>query len=486
MSVPLFILAWVVIPLILLYLSKLLWKVYLDSFKDDNCKLPLPPGSYGWPFIGNSLALARSMKSTSADYYTELTKKYGPVYKSHLFGKPMVRVRGESLIGSLMVKDHTNFGVAWMKNVKELIGPFALTNTPLPLHKERRNRVKQAFTPDALEDYTKHLRQTIEKEVKQWTKQKEIMTYDAMETLAFSAACEIIIGLPIDLLDPKKLASDFNEYLNGFFTLPLNLPGTPFNKGIKARKSLINTLHPFIQDLITGNIKRDGKIRSSGLDFIMSAHRDNEDTVTESEIADRILELLFAGHKTVASAATSLVMFLGQNPGVAHKIEKELEENDIQNISDFTYLKISTLPYLGDVIKETLRMQPPAGAMIRQASKTLEVGGYQIPAGWLVACSIKETHDFDDTWDQEDRDKFKPDRWKTLDKPYRTRYGFIPFGVGPRICIGRTYADIFLRVLAIYLVWECDIELKNPNPFMKRFPIRHPADHLPATFVSKP
>ena len=88
----------------------------------------------------------------------------------------------------------------------------------------------QAFTPEVLEDYTVHLRQIIEKEVKEWTKQEEVMTYDAMETLAFAAVCEVIVGLPFDLLDRKKFASDFHDFLNGLFTLPLNLPGTPFNK----------------------------------------------------------------------------------------------------------------------------------------------------------------------------------------------------------------------------------------------------------------
>ena len=137
---------------------------------------------------------------------------------------------------------------------------------------------------------------------------------------------------------------------------------------------MLSALRPFIQDLITANINREGKIRLSGLDFIMAAHRDNQDTVAESEVADCIMELLFAGHKTVASAATSLVMYLAKNPSVINKIKKELEAKDIQNISDFTYLKISTLSYLGDVIKETLRLGPPVGAIIRQARRTLEVG----------------------------------------------------------------------------------------------------------------
>ena len=141
---------------------------------------------------------------------------------------------------------------------------------------------------------------------------------------------------------------------------------------------MIKALRPFVQDLITGDINRDirdGKIRSSGLDFIMSAHRDNENTVTESELFDQIFELLNAGQNTVASTSTSLIMFLGQNPEVVEKIREELDRNDIHNLStDFNYMKLSTLPYLGSVIKETLRLMPPAGGLIRKADKTLEIG----------------------------------------------------------------------------------------------------------------
>ena len=98
------------------------------------------------------------------------------------------------------------------------------------MHKEKRKTALQAFTPEALEDYTKHLQEIIGKVVKKWPEQDQVKVYDAMEELAFEAASEIIIGIPVDLIDTKKFASDFNIWLEGFFVLPLNLPGTAFNK----------------------------------------------------------------------------------------------------------------------------------------------------------------------------------------------------------------------------------------------------------------
>ena len=69
--------------------------------------------------------------NAKSNYYTKMHGTHGPVFKSHLFGKPMVRVIGGNLVGGLLVKDHSNFGGAWMKTVKELLGHSALINTPV-------------------------------------------------------------------------------------------------------------------------------------------------------------------------------------------------------------------------------------------------------------------------------------------------------------------------------------------------------------------
>ena len=69
-----------------------------------------------------------------------MNRTCGPVFKTHLFGQPMVRVYGENLVGSLLVKDHSNFEGAWMKAAKQLMGPFALVNTPAEVGFKTKNR----------------------------------------------------------------------------------------------------------------------------------------------------------------------------------------------------------------------------------------------------------------------------------------------------------------------------------------------------------
>ena len=109
-------------------------------------------------------------------------------------------------------------------------------------------------------------------------------------------------------------------------------------------------LRPFIREIISNSVKKDSSL--SGLQFILSAHEDQKHEVTETEIFDGVMEILFTAHITVVSSLTSLVMFLGQNPKILEKVRQEISDLGIKNLSsDFNYKKLQELTYLSDVIR---------------------------------------------------------------------------------------------------------------------------------------
>ena len=115
---------------------------------------------------------------------------------------------------------------------------------------------------------------------------------------------------------------------------------------------------------------------------IMKAYYDccrKLETDTEEEIFEGILDLLFAGHETIASTTTNCVMLLGQNKHAVQKVRDELEEHgllsrDNENLNDITFQSINELKYVNHVVKEVLRLCPPAGAGFRKALKSFELG----------------------------------------------------------------------------------------------------------------
>ena len=104
-----------------------------------------------------------------------------------------------------------------------------------------------------------------------------------------------------------------------------------------------------------------------------------------------------------------------------------------------------------------------------------------MPAGWLLMAHIDITIEQADI---EDRTSFKPERWEDIDSS-ATDFNYIPFGAGPRVCLGREYAKLFLRVFAVCILQNFDVELLNVDPEMVSDPILRPKDSLPAIFKHK-
>ncbi|XP_010007988.1 PREDICTED: cytochrome P450 26C1-like, partial [Nestor notabilis] len=144
--------------------------------------------------------------------------------------------------------------------------------------------------------------------------------------------------------------------------------------------------------------------------------------------------------------------------------------------SDISLEKLSRLRYLDCVIKEVLRVLPPVSGGYRTALQTFELDGYQIPKGWSVMYSIRDTHETAAVY-QSPPSGFDPDRFSASRMETAGRFHYIPFGGGARSCIGKELAQAILKLLAIELVSTARWELATPSyPAMQTVPIVHPVD----------
>ncbi|XP_025023555.1 cytochrome P450 26C1, partial [Python bivittatus] len=156
-----------------------------------------------------------------------------------------------------------------------------------------------------------------------------------------------------------------------------------------------------------------------------------------------------------------------------------------------TLEKMNRLRYLDCVIKEVLRLLPPVSGGYRTALQTFELDGYQIPKGWSVMYSIRDTHETTSIY-QSPPDTFDPERfWVSQEdrEDHKTsaslRFHYIPFGGGVRNCIGKELAQAILKMLAIELVSTTRWELATADfPKMQTVPIVHPVDGLQLYFHS--
>lgn len=174
-------------------------------------------------------------------------------------------------------------------------------------------------------------------------------------------------------------------------------------------------------------------------------------------IRDQLLTMLIAGHDTSTSLLTWALYLLGKHPSV--KERARLEVDTVLGDSTLTLEHMAQLHYLDQIIDETLRLYPPIHLGSRVAANDLEFQGYTIPGGTRVMYSIYLTHRMSEYW-QQPLD-FKPERFEAEAKRAQTPYSFLPFGGGPRNCIGAAFAQIEAKVVLARILQHFDLTLQQ-------------------------
>nr|XP_009678259.1 PREDICTED: thromboxane-A synthase isoform X2 [Struthio camelus australis] len=156
-------------------------------------------------------------------------------------------------------------------------------------------------------------------------------------------------------------------------------------------------------------------------------------TLTEDEIAGQAFLFLIAGYETTTSALSFATYLLATNPECQEKVLQEVDNFSAKHIVP-DYQNVQELPYLDMVIAETLRMYPPAFRFTREAAKDCVVLGQRIPAGTVIETAVGHLHYNPDFWPEPE--KFLPERFTEEAKKERHPFVYLPFGAGPRGCIG--------------------------------------------------
>jgi cytochrome P450 len=177
---------------------------------------------------------------------------------------------------------------------------------------------------------------------------------------------------------------------------------------------------------------------------------------TDEQVRDQSMTLLIAGHDTTAAALIWMFYCLARQPQIAALLHRELDE--VLGGREPTANDLPALSYTERVIKETLRLYPPAFAVfIRQALEEVEIAGYALPQGTLVQI-FSYVCQRDPRWFPEperfDPDRFLPERQRSLPP-----FAYFPFGGGPRVCIGNTFAMMEMTLVAATLLQHLNIEL---------------------------
>lgn len=191
-------------------------------------KLPLPPGSLGLPFIGETISFLRD-----PDFAAKRQQKYGNIFKTNLFGSPTIMMLGAEANRYLFSQETQNFAIKWPDSVAILLGPASLSTQTGSIHQTRRKLLSQAFQPRALASYLPAMEEISDRYFKKWERFNQLTWYPELRKYTFDIACKLLVGT--DVTNDTHFIELFEELCAGLFTLPIQLPWTKFGKALKCR-----------------------------------------------------------------------------------------------------------------------------------------------------------------------------------------------------------------------------------------------------------
>ncbi len=182
--------------------------------------------------------------------------------------------------------------------------------------------------------------------------------------------------------------------------------------------------------------RANGKDEGDLLSMLLAAHDEDGSGMNDQQLRDEVMTLFLAGHETTALTLAWSWFLPGSNPEAQQRVHAEVDS--VLRDREATFADLSKLKYTEQILKESMRLYPPAYGLGREAINDCEIGGYHVPAGTQIFmfqwATQRDARFFDEPL------AFKPERWTPEFEAQLHKYAYFPFGAGPRVCIGAQFA----------------------------------------------
>ncbi|KAI3714023.1 hypothetical protein L1987_72613 [Smallanthus sonchifolius] len=439
----------------------------------------IPSGQMGLPWIGETIGFYRAQRSNQLfeSFFQPRIKKHGKIFKTKLMGSPTVVVNGAAANKFFMSNEFKLVVSSWPTSSVELMGKNCIMEKQGESHRCLRGVIASILGPTGLQTMVPRMCRSVQKHlVENWENRGEITLHRSTKTLTFTVVLECLFGIAID---SDTMFGVFENVLEGVLAAPVNLPGTKFSSAKKARakiqRVLVDEVRRKKEAMEGGRDEEDGMLLSSLVAALIRGE------ITEDEVIDNIVLLVFAAHDTTSYAITMMFKMLANHPDCYTLLLKEHEDIVVTKrpSEDLTLEDVKTMEYTWQVARETMRLCPPIFGSFRKAIAEIEFEGFTIPKGWKVLWTTYGTH-----YDEEyfpDPMSFNPSRFAD---PVQA-YAFIPFGGGPRLCAGYQLAKLIILVFTHYVVTRYDWSLVDPDEPVVMDPLPFPSKGMPIKISPK-
>jgi len=321
-----------------------------------------PPGPKPRPRVGNLL----EFRKDQLGFITRLQRQYDRAFTFYLGKSPIVMFTTPEAVRYILVEHAKNFVMGEiMQGLRLLLGDGLLT-TDGEFHRRQRRLMLPAFHRKRVDGYGDTMINYTERMLEQWQPGQQVDIAVEMQRLTLRIVARALFD--VDLTpESQSLGAAFDdarEYPNhrrySFRTLRINLPFTAYGKFVRAKALLDKTVY----DIIACR-RETGEDKGDVVSMLLAARDEDGSALSDVQVRDQLMTLLAAGHETTANALTWTFYLLSQNPEERDKLLAEL--HSVLNGRSPTVEDLARLPYLEMVVKESMRLFPPAWIMGRRA-----------------------------------------------------------------------------------------------------------------------
>ena len=446
-----------------------------DLREERRARVPFPPGETRF-----SLPRTRRFAEQPLEMLLESYERFGPVFTLRLLHSNIVFMLGPAANHYILVSHAADF--QWREgSFRDLIGLMGdgLLTIDGDFHRRSRRIMLPAFHRQNIAGSIETIREESERAIDKLEPGSTVDLYDWTRHLAMRVALRALFGLDPDSGRAREIdaATLFEEalafYASDYLLRVFRGKRSPWGRMQAAARKLDVLIYAEIAER-----RASGRRGSDILSLLLDAADEDGNRLSDRQIRDEVMTLLFAGHDTTTSTVSFMFYELARQPQIAQRLRAEQAELLSDRGASAAQLLGGELPQLEMVIDETLRKYPPAWVGPRRTLRDIEFEGVPIPGRAFVNYSSWASHHLPDVWPEPEQ--FRPERFAPEAKAALEKGAYVPFGGGSRTCIGMRFGQLEVRTIATMLLAARTLAL--PDDFrltIRQMPTISPKEGLP-------
>jgi cytochrome P450 len=424
------------------------------------------------------------LRANTLGFFQEAAQKFGDIVPLRLPMTTAFLLNHPAHVEHVLQTNYRNYNkCAMMERLKPVFGNGLVTSDD-ELWARQRRLMQPSFHRKKIEALAEPMTQAITEHLGQWrsraASREEFNLSEDISCLTLEVVLRTMFGSSLGT-DASELARALvlgNEViskrvwdLTSLSTLLPTRKNREFERAVKL-------LHQVVERLVVER-RRTGEFGEDLLGILLEASSgDTETSMSTEQLRDEVITLMLAGYESTATMVAWAIFFLSQHPTHLDRMRSEIDDVLQGQLPRATDLK--DLDYTKRIIQEVGRLRPSIWWFARAAIADDNIAGQTIKAGTMVFISQYLLHTLPSIW--EDPERFDPDRFLPENVARRSRFAYLPFGAGPRVCIGSGFAMMEMQLILPMIFREFDVQITSDlNPKFGNYLSLRPNEEFTAT-----